>query len=55
MTKDKTIEETKKVWKHHIEAWDAGDLDEIMVDYGEVKQYVVFLRVCFRYLAMVKT
>ncbi|MEQ8752446.1 MAG: nuclear transport factor 2 family protein [Coleofasciculus sp. G1-WW12-02] len=35
MKTDKTTEETKKVWKHHIEAWDAGDLDEIMADYGE--------------------
>ena len=35
MKKDKTTEETQKVWKHHIEAWDARDLDEIMADYSE--------------------
>ena len=31
----KIAEETKKVWKHHIDAWDAGDLDGIMEDYCE--------------------
>ena len=31
----KTTQETEKVWKHHIDAWDARDLDGIMEDYCE--------------------
>ena len=31
----KATEETKKIWKHHIDAWNARDLDEIMKDYSE--------------------
>ncbi|NES64466.1 MAG: nuclear transport factor 2 family protein [Okeania sp. SIO2D1] len=30
-----TVDETKQVWAHHIEAWDANDLDAIMSDYTE--------------------
>ena len=30
-----TVEETRKVWEEHIKAWDAGDLDAIMVHYTE--------------------
>ncbi|NER04339.1 MAG: nuclear transport factor 2 family protein [Okeania sp. SIO3C4] len=29
------VDETKKVWEHHIQAWDANDLDAIMADYTE--------------------
>ena len=29
------VEETKKVWEEHIKAWDARDLDAIMVHYTE--------------------
>ncbi|MEL7036506.1 MAG: nuclear transport factor 2 family protein [Cyanobacteria bacterium J06592_8] len=32
---EETTEETKKVWQHHIQAWDAVDLDAIMADYSE--------------------
>ncbi len=30
-----TVDETKKVWEEHIKAWDARDLDAIMVHYTE--------------------
>ncbi|NEP87351.1 MAG: nuclear transport factor 2 family protein [Okeania sp. SIO2C2] len=30
-----TVDETKKVWEEHIQAWDARDLDAIMVHYTE--------------------
>jgi len=30
-----TVDETREVWAHHIEAWDANDLDAIMSDYSE--------------------
>lgn len=32
---DETTEETKKLWAHHIEAWNARDLDGIMTEYRE--------------------
>ncbi len=35
-----TTAATKKVWKHHIDAWGAGDLDEIMKDYSEDSIFV---------------
>ncbi len=34
-TAEEKTEETKRVWQHHIEAWDAADLDAIMADYSE--------------------
>lgn len=41
-----TTEETREVWEHHIEAWDARDLDAIMADYGEdsilIRNNIVF-------------
>jgi len=29
-----TTDETREVWEHHIDAWDARDLDAIMADYA---------------------
>ena len=43
---DETTQETKQVWAHHIEAWDARDLDAIMAGYGEdsilIRNNIVF-------------
>ena len=30
-----TVDETRQVWEEHIKAWDANDLDAIMVHYTE--------------------
>ncbi len=32
---DETTEETRKVWEHHINAWDNSDLEDIVSDYSE--------------------
>jgi len=43
---DETTEETKKLWEHHINAWDARDLDGIMTEYREdsilIRNNIVF-------------
>lgn len=40
-----TADETKKVWAEHIQAWDARDLDGIMVHYTEESIMIVNNRV----------
>lgn len=32
---------TKSIWKHHIDAWDAKDVDEILIDYDEDSYLIV--------------